>query len=91
MNVRTIGQIAKSGDKSITQPRKPKLVDQISEDIQMRIVEMTKDGMSRSQISKALINDGVPSPKMAVPWGQNAITLVQKKYSNMIGDISKKG
>lgn len=89
--MRTIGQIAKSGDKSITQPRKPKLVDQISEDVQMRIVQMTKEGMSRSQISKVLIQEDVPSPKMAVPWGQNAITLVQKKYSDLIGGINDKG
>jgi hypothetical protein len=43
-------------------------------------MQMTDEGLSRRQISQRLINEGVPSPDMAVTWGENAITLVQKKF-----------
>jgi hypothetical protein len=78
--VRTISQITKSGNATIPQKRKPKLLDQIPDDIQDRIMQMTDEGLSRRQISQRLIDEGVPSPDMAVPWGENAITLVQKKF-----------
>ena len=82
--MKTIGQITKSGDNHVPQPRKPKLLDQIPDDVQQRIMEMTEEGLSRRQISQRLIDDGVPSPAMAVPWGENAITLVQKKFKEQV-------
>ena len=82
--MRTIGQIAKSGNAYNPQPRKPRLLDQIPDDIQQRIMDMTAEGLSRRQIGQRLIDDGVPSPDMAVPWGENAITLVQKKFKEKV-------
>jgi hypothetical protein len=56
------------------------LIDQIPADVQEMIWLWYQEGMSRRQMSAALIELGVPSPLMKVLWGDNAIRVVIEKY-----------
>jgi hypothetical protein len=57
-----------------------KLIDQIPESTQEMIWLWYQEGMTRRQMSATLIELGVPSPPMTVPWGDNAIRVVIEKY-----------
>jgi hypothetical protein len=57
-----------------------KLIDQIPADVQEVIWLWYQQGMTRRQMSLGLIELGVPSPSMTVPWGDNAIRVVIEKY-----------
>jgi transposase-like protein len=52
------------------------LIDQIPVDVQLRIVELYKGGMSMRQIGELLVREGVESPDMVVPWGTAVISIV---------------
>lgn len=84
IGVRHISQLSVSGNARLARVKLVKLIDQIPEDIQLRIWDMHKDGMSRRSISNVLIAEGVPSPKMTLPWGVNAITVVIDKYKEKV-------
>jgi hypothetical protein len=57
-----------------------KLIDQIDVSTQEMIWMWYQEGMTRRQMSATLIELGVPSPLMTVPWGDNAIRMVVEKY-----------
>lgn len=84
IGVRHISQLSVSGNAKSAPVKLVKLIDQIPEDVQLRIWDMHKDGMSRRSISNVLIAEGVPSPKMTLPWGVNAITVVIDKYKEKV-------
>lgn len=75
IGTRTISQIS-SRSSHIREKRKPKLIDQIPVDVQLRIVELYKGGMSMRQIGELLVREGVESPDMVVPWGTSVISIV---------------
>jgi hypothetical protein len=84
IGVKHISQLSASGNWKSPRVKLVKLIDQIPEDVQLRILAMHKDGMSRRVISNVLIAEGVPSPKMTLPWGINAITVVIAKYKEKV-------
>jgi hypothetical protein len=75
IKTRTISQISSPSGR-IREKRKPKLIDQIPVDVQLRIVELYKGGMSMRQIGELLVREGVESPDMVVPWGTAVISIV---------------
>lgn len=79
-NARQIGSVCKR-DKRIRE-YKPmmRLIDQIAPATQEMIWIWYQEGMTRRQMSASLIELGVPSPLMTVPWGDNAIRKVIEKY-----------
>lgn len=79
-NARQIGSVCKR-DKRIRE-YKPmtRLIDQIDPATQEMIWLWYQEGMTRRQMSATLIELGVPSPLMTVPWGDNAIRIVIEKY-----------
>jgi hypothetical protein len=81
-NARSIGAVrARVKNNSGGPPKKRVyLLDHIPEEIQEVIWIWYKEGRSRRQMSQMLIDMGVPSPPMTVPWGDNAIATVVYKY-----------
>ena len=82
-NARTIGSIRKSNQAKREYKPMMRLIDQIPAGIQELIWIWYQEGMTRRQMSQALIELGVPSPLMTVPWGDNAIRVVIEKYKAM--------
>jgi hypothetical protein len=80
IGARTISNISKSGAEKDVKPRKPKIIDQIPEDVQLRIVDLYSQGMSMRKIGEKLVSEGVPHPQTPVPWGTEAIHLVIKHH-----------
>jgi hypothetical protein len=81
-NARQIGSVCKRDQRKRDYKPMVKLIDQISESTQEMIWLWYQEGMTRRQMSAALIELGVPSPLMTVPWGDNAIRVVIEKYKN---------
>jgi len=79
-NAKQIGSVCKR-DKRI-RDYKPmvRLIDHIPESTQEMIWLWYQEGMTRRKMSATLIELGVPSPPMTVPWGDNAIRVVIEKY-----------
>ena len=81
-NARTVGSVCKRDQHNRKRDYKPmiKLIDQIDVSTQEMIWMWYQEGMTRRQMSATLIELGVPSPLMTVPWGDNAIRMVVEKY-----------
>lgn len=80
IGVRTISNISKSGSGKDVKPRKPKILDQIPEDVQLRIVDLYSQGVSMRKIGEQLLSEGVPHPQTTVPWSTEAIAPVIKHH-----------
>ena len=80
MNAKTVGSVCKRDQRKRDYKPMIKLIDQIPADVQEMIWLWYQEGMSRRQMSAALIELGVPSPLMKVLWGDNAIRVVIEKY-----------
>ena len=80
MNAKTVGSVCKRDQRKRDYKPMVKLIDQIPADVQEMIWLWYQEGMSRRQMSAALIELGVPSPPMQVLWGDNAIRVVIEKY-----------
>jgi hypothetical protein len=81
-NAKQIGAVCKRDKRMRDYKPMVKLIDQIPESTQEMIWLWYQEGMTRRQMSAALIELGVPSPLMTVPWGDNAIRVVIEKYKN---------
>lgn len=81
-NARTVGSVCARDKHNRKREYKPvmRLLDQISPSTQEMIWKWYQEGMTRRQMSATLIELGVPSPLMTVPWGDNAIRMVVEKY-----------
>ena len=79
-NARTIGSVCKRSRNQRDYRPFTRLIDHIPEGIQEVIWIWYKEGMSRRQMSASLLELGVPSPPMKVPWGDSAIRVVVEKY-----------
>jgi hypothetical protein len=79
-NAKQIGAVCKRDQRKREYRPMVKLIDQIPESTQEMIWLWYQEGMTRRQMSAALIELGVPSPPMTVPWGDNAIRVVIEKY-----------
>ena len=88
IGVKHISQLSASGNVKPVPYKRVKLIDQIPEDVQLRIWNMYKGGVSRRDISLILVDEGVPSPKMTLPWGINAINKVIEKYEVVVDEDS---
>ena len=82
MNAKAVGSVCKRDQRKREYKPMIKLIDQIPESTQKMIWLWYKLGMTRRQMSARLIELGVPSPPMTVPWGDNAIRVVIEKYKN---------
>ena len=80
IGARTISDISKSGTGKDVKPRKPRLLDQIPEDVQLRIVSLYSQGVSMRKIGEKLLSEGVPHPQTTVPWSTEAIVFVIKHH-----------
>jgi hypothetical protein len=60
-----------------------RLIDQIPASIQELIWIWYQEGVTKRQMSQALLDLGIPSPLMTVPWGENALRVVIEKYKAM--------
>ena len=83
MNARTVGSVCERDKRKRDYKPMIKLIDQIDENIQEMIWLWYQEGMTRRQMSAALIELGVPGPPMTVPWGDNAIRVVIEKYKKL--------
>lgn len=79
-NTKGIGSVCKRDKRIRDYKPMAKLIDQIPADVQEVIWLWYQQGMTRRQMSLGLIELGVPSPSMTVPWGDNAIRVVIEKY-----------
>jgi hypothetical protein len=81
-NARSIGSVRARDNNPTGEPKKKRvyLLEHIPDEIQDVIWIWYKDGLTRRQMSQMLIDMGVPSPPMTVPWGDNAIRCVIEKY-----------
>ena len=79
-NARTVGSVCKRDKRKRDYKPMVKLIDQIPESTQEMIWLWYQEGMTRRKMSATLIELGVPSPPMTVPWGDNAIRVVIEKY-----------
>jgi hypothetical protein len=82
-NAKTIGHIRKSSQAKREYKPMMRLLDQIPASTQEMIWIWYQEGMTRRQMSQTLIELGVPSPLMTVPWGENALRKVIEKYKAM--------
>jgi hypothetical protein len=83
-NAKSIGSV-RARAKTTGEPRKKRfyMLEHISESTQEMIWGWYNEGMTRRQMISKLIELGIPSPPMTVPWGDNAIRTVIEKYKNM--------
>jgi len=83
MNTRSVGSVCfRSREKR--EPRQVfRLTDHMSTEVQDMIWLWYKEGMTRRQMISTLLELGIPSPPMVVPWGDNAIRAVLDKYKAM--------
>ncbi len=80
MNTRSVGSVC-SRSREKREPRQVfRLTDHISQDVQDMIWLWYKEGITRRQMISTLLELGIPSPPMVVPWGDNAIRAVLDKY-----------
>jgi len=79
-NARTVGSVCKRDQRKRDYKPMVKLIDQIPADVQELIWLWYQQGMTRRQMSVGLIEMGIPSPAMTVPWGDNAIRVVVEQY-----------
>ncbi len=79
-NARTIGSVCKRSSTQRDYRPFTRLIDHISISTQEMIWLWYKEGMSRRQMSASLLELGIPSPPMKVPWGDSAIRVVVEKY-----------
>lgn len=79
-NARGIGSVCKRTKTKRDYRPRVRLLDHIPDGIQEVIWIWYKEGRSRRQMSMCLIDMGVPSPPMKVPWGDSAIRVVVEKY-----------
>jgi hypothetical protein len=81
-NARSIGSVRARSKNSTGEPPKKRvyLLDHIPAEIQDVIWLWYKEGRTRRQMSQWLVDMGVPSPPMTMPWGDNAIRVVIEKY-----------
>ena len=84
IGAKTISNISKSGAGNDVKPRKPRLLDQIPEDVQLRIVDLYSQGMSMRKIGEQLLSEGVPHPQTTVPWSTEAIAPVIKHHKEKV-------
>jgi len=82
-NARTIGSVCKRSSNKRDYRPFTRLIDHISPSTQEMIWLWYKEGKSRRQMSASLLELGVPSPPMKVPWGDSAIRVVVEKYKAM--------
>ena len=82
-NARSIGSVCKRDKRKRDYKPMMRLIDQIPPGVQEVIWIWYKEGMTRRQMSMALIELGVPSPLMTVPWGDGAIRVVIEKYKSL--------
>lgn len=85
-NARTVGSVCSRSSRKNSYKPMMRLLDHISVSTQEMIWLWYQEGMTRRQMSAALIELGVPSPPMTVPWGDNAIRTVVEKYKAMERD-----
>ena len=85
-NAKSIGTVRARTKNPSGEPPKKRfyMLEHIPEEIQEMIWIWYKEGWTRRQMSQMLIDMGVPSPPMSVPWGNNAIATVIYKYKKMI-------
>lgn len=82
-NARTIGSIRKCSQAKREYKPMRRLIDQIPASIQELIWIWYQEGVTKRQMSQALLDLGIPSPLMTVPWGENALRVVIEKYKAM--------
>lgn len=80
INARTISSIRNSGTAGSGKPRKPRVVDQVSMEVQLRIIDMYNSGVSMRRIGEQLYAEGVPHPETKVPWSTEAIAAIIKEH-----------
>lgn len=78
-NARTVGSVCKRSVRKRDYKPVIRLLDHISVSTQEMIWLWYQEGMTRRQMISTLIELGIPSPPMTVPWGDNAIRAVLDK------------
>jgi hypothetical protein len=82
INARSIADIKKHTPVSTGLPRKPKITDQVCMEVQLRIMDMYKSGISMRRIGEQLYSEKIPHPDTTVPWSTEAIAAIIKERKN---------
>ena len=83
MNTKGIGSVCLRNRRKREYKPMMRLLDHISVSTQELIWVCYKEGISRRRMSMCLLELGVPSPPMQVPWGDSAIRVVVEKYKKL--------
>ena len=83
MNAKPIGSICNRSSVKREFVQVYRLLDYIDVSTQEMIWAWYKDGVTKRQMTANLIELGIPSPPMKVPWGESCFRAVITKYNKV--------